>query len=128
MRYNSLLAALGGEDPTDRLRLSRTEARDLAALRDAIGTMDSPAVLGWRLGFARAVDALLLRAAVLQLPLTKTSLQASRRGADSRFPVTAADLMPALQGEALGARLKVLEARWLASDLTLSRDDLLKGA
>ena len=36
--------------------------------------------------------------------------------------------MPALQGEALGARLKVLEARWLASDLTLSRDDLLKGA
>ena len=121
------LAALGGEDPTDRLRLSRTEARDLAALRDAIGTMDSPTVLGWRLGLARAVDALLLRAAVLQLPLTKTSLQASRRGANSRFPVTAADLMPALQGEALGARLKVLEARWLASDLTLSRDDLLKG-
>ena len=36
--------------------------------------------------------------------------------------------MPALQGPALGARLKALEARWLASDLTLSRDDLLKGA
>ena len=33
-----------------------------------------------------------------------------------------ADLMPALQGEALGARLKDLETRWLASDLTLSRE------
>ena len=36
--------------------------------------------------------------------------------------------MPALQGEALGARLKALESRWLASNLSLSREDLLKGA
>jgi poly(A) polymerase len=36
--------------------------------------------------------------------------------------------MPALQGDALGTRLRELEARWLASDLTLSRDALLKGA
>lgn len=122
------LAALGGEDPTDRLRLSRTEARDLAALRDAISNVETPAVLGWRLGFSRAVDALLLRAAVLQSPLTLLALQASRRGAQTRFPVTAADLMPDLQGEALGAHLKALEARWLASDLTLTREDLLKGA
>ena len=48
--------------------------------------------------------------------------------AEARFPVTAADLMPALQGEALGARLKELESRWLASGLALSREDLLKGA
>lgn len=122
------LAALGGEDPTDSLRLSRTEARDLAALRDAISNVETPAVLGWRLGFSRAVDALLLRAAVLQSPLTLLALQASRRGAQTRFPVTAADLMPDLQGEALGAHLKALEARWLASDLTLTREDLLKGA
>jgi poly(A) polymerase len=122
------LAALGGEDPTDGLRLSRIEARDLAALRDAIGNMESPAVLGWRLGFTRTVDALLLRSAVLQQPLTLTSLQAARRGAESRLPITAADLMPALQGEALGARLKDLEARWIASDLTLTREALLKGA
>ena len=122
------LAAVGGEDPTDLLRLSRNEARDLTALRDAIGNMESPAVIGWRLGFARAVDALLLRAAVLHQPLTLASLQAARRGADTRFPITAADLMPTIQGQALGAKLKALESRWLSSDLTLSRDDLLKGA
>jgi poly(A) polymerase len=122
------LSALGGEDPTDRLRLSRTEARDLTMLRDAIGNMESPAALGWRMGHARAVDALLLRAAVLEQPLTLHALQDARRGSEATFPVTAADLMPALQGEALGARLKELESRWLASDLTLTREDLLKGA
>ena len=42
--------------------------------------------------------------------------------------MTASDLMPTLLGEALGTRLKQLEARWLASNLTLSREDLLKGA
>ena len=36
--------------------------------------------------------------------------------------------MPALQGEALGARMRQLQARWLASDLTLTRADLLKDA
>jgi poly(A) polymerase len=122
------LAALGGEDPADLLRLSRAEVRDLAALRDSISNMDSPAVLGWRLGHARAVDALLLRAALLEQPLSPAALQGARRGADARFPVTAADLMPSLQGEALGAHLKDLQTRWLASDLTLKREDLLKGA
>jgi poly(A) polymerase len=41
------------------------------------------------------------------------------------MPVTAADLMPGLQGAALGARLKEIEARWLASDLRLTRADFL---
>jgi poly(A) polymerase len=41
------------------------------------------------------------------------------------MPVVAADLMPNLQGAALGARLKEIEARWLESDLTLTKDALL---
>jgi poly(A) polymerase len=35
--------------------------------------------------------------------------------------------MPGLQGPALGARLKELEARWIASDFALSREALLGG-
>ena len=35
--------------------------------------------------------------------------------------------MPGLQGEALGQRMKDMQARWLASDLLLGREDLLKG-
>ncbi|KAF0116624.1 MAG: poly(A) polymerase [Rhodobacteraceae bacterium] len=122
------LAALGGEDPVELLRLSRSEVRDLTALCDAIPSMETPAVLGWRLGHVRAVDALLLRAAMLEQPLAQDAVKDARRGADARFPVTASDLMPTLLGEALGTRLKQLEARWLASNLTLSREDLLKGA
>ncbi len=119
------LAALGGEDVEDRLRLSRAEARDLAALREAIGSMASPAILGWRLGLNRASDAVLLRAAVLEAPMPSGWSAEVARGATRTFPVVAADLMPALSGVALGERLKVLEARWLDSDLHASREDLL---
>ncbi len=119
------LAAIGGEDVADRLRLSRAEARDFAALREAIGSLEPPAVLGWRLGLYRGSDAVILRASVLGQPMPVGVMEEVQRGAQAQFPVTAADLMPALQGPALGARLKELESRWLASDLTLTRAELL---
>jgi poly(A) polymerase len=125
-RWLRRLSVLGGD--TDGLRFSKAEARDLAALRASLGATETPAASGWQLGVALATDAILARAASLGT-LPPADWQAEvRRGADARFPVTAADLMPALQGAALGARLKDLEARWLASDLTLSRETLLKGA
>jgi poly(A) polymerase len=120
------LAVLGGE--TADLRLSKAEVRDLAALGAACGTTETPAALGWRLGDALAADAILSRAATFGTHPPQDWQADVHRGAGARFPVTAADLMPALQGEALGARLKQLEASWLASDLTLTREQLLKGA
>jgi poly(A) polymerase len=125
-RWLRRLVVLGG-DP-DQLRLSKSEARDLAALRTALGSTDGPAALGWRLGEALASDATLARAALLENPLPPTWQTEVQRGATARFPVTAADLMPALEGEALGARLKALQTQWLASNLTASRQDLLKGS
>ena len=47
------------------------------------------------------------------------------RGVASTLPVTAADLMPGLQGPDLGKKLHEIEARWLASDLVLRKSDLL---
>jgi poly(A) polymerase len=127
-RWLRRLAVLGGEDPGTALRLSRSETRDLAALREAIGTLHPAAALGWQLGADLGVDAILARAATFGTPPQPGWQAEVARGAAATFPVSAADLMPALQGEALGQRLKTLEATWLASDLTLSRDDLLKGA
>ena len=125
-RWLRRLSVLGGD--TEGLRLSKVEARDLAILHAALGAMETPAASGWQLGEALATDAILARAASLGA-LPPADWQAEvRRGADARFPVSAADLMPALQGEALGARLRDLQSRWLASDLSLSREDLLKGA
>jgi poly(A) polymerase len=123
-RWLRRLAVLGGE--TEGLRLSKAEARDFAALRSALGTADTPAALGWRLGRDLGADASLARAASLGSPPPPDWQAQVRRGADTAFPITAADLMPDLSGEALGARLKTLQARWLASDLTLGREALLK--
>ncbi|WP_374429361.1 CCA tRNA nucleotidyltransferase [Tabrizicola sp.] len=125
-RWLRRLAVLGGD--TDQLRLSKAEARDLTALRSATGSSDTPAALGWRLGETLGTDAIFARAATFGAH-PPTDWQAElQRGATARFPVSAADLMPGLQGEALGAKLKLLESQWLSSNLTLSKDDLLKGA
>ena len=125
-RWLRRLSVLGGD--TDGLRLSRPESRDLAALRAAFGSTDTPAALAWRMGVALGTDAVLARAAVLESSPPPGWQSDVQRGAAAPFPVTAADLMPALQGEPLGLRLKQLEQAWLASDLTLSREELLKGA
>ena len=119
------LVVLGGQDWDSALRLSRSEQGLMARLRDQVGNALSPAALGWRLGPDAGADAVLARAAVLESPLPDDWKADVARGAASRFPVTAADLMPALAGPALGAKLAELESRWLASDLRLSRDDLL---
>ena len=118
------LAVLGGDDVTDRWRLSREESRDLSRIRDAFVSMASPAVLGWRLGPDLAADAVLARAALLETQPPTGWRAELHRGASAHFPVRAADL-PGLSGAALGAQLKALEQRWCDSDLTLSRAELL---
>lgn len=118
------LAVLGGDDVTDRWRLSRAESRDLGRIRDAFATMESPAVLGWRLGPDLAADAVLARAALLETQPPTGWRAELHRGASAHFPVKAADL-PGLSGAALGAQLKALEQRWCDSDLTLTRAELL---
>ena len=118
------LAVLGGDDVTDRWRLSRAESRDLGRIRDAFASMESPAVLGWRLGPDLAADAVLARAALLETQPPTGWRAELHRGASAHFPVKAADL-PGLSGAVLGAQLKALEQRWCASDLTLTRAELL---
>lgn len=119
------LAVLGGTDPAERLRLSKPEARRLERLREGALSGAGPAVLGYRLGARDGLDAVLIQAALTGMPPAETSRNRVEFGAAQRFPVQAADLMPALQGAALGARLKELEARWIASGFALDRAALL---
>ena len=62
--------------------------------------------------------------ALLQTPMPPGWQAAVAKGAAAEFPVRADDLAD-LSGPALGARLKQLEARWIASDFELSRSQLL---
>ncbi|OIQ07250.1 MAG: hypothetical protein AUK60_01995 [Rhodobacteraceae bacterium CG2_30_10_405] len=67
----------------------------------------------------------LARAAVLAVPPPIGWSSDIARGAAAEFPLAAADLMPALHGPALGARLRALESRWISSGFSLSRQQLL---
>ncbi len=120
-RWHRRLAVLGGN--AEKLRLSRADTVTIMAIRDEIGSMNSPAALGFLHGAVTATDAVLARAALLS-PLPQDWQAAIARGAAARFPVAAADL-PDLAGPALGARLKQLRARWLDGDLRLSKEELL---
>lgn len=124
-RWQRRLAILGGADPGEALRLSRTEIGSNAAVRTEIGSMLTSAALGWKLGAEAASDVLLCRAALFETHLPKNWQAEIARGVASTIPVTAADLMPALRGPALGKKLHEIQARWLASDLYLRKSDLL---
>ena len=124
-RWQRRLALIGGENLGDALRLSKAETGSITAVRDEIGTASTPAALGWKLGINDAQDVVLCRAALFETPPPDGWQNQIARGAASIFPVTAADLMPALQGPALGAKLREIQARWLASDLTLTKAQLL---
>jgi poly(A) polymerase len=119
------LAALGGEDVPDRLRLSRSDRDRLISLRTGMASADPPSALGYAHGARTAWDIVLLRAAQFETPPDPDAQAAIATGAAATFPIKPADLMPDLQGPALGAVLKNLEARWIASDFTLTRGQLL---
>ena len=119
------LAALGGEDVPDMLRLSRVQTRAYQALREGIGADMGPGELGYRLGLTAASDVLALRAALGSTAPDRTLLSGAKTGAAAQFPVTANDLMPDLTGAALGEEMARLERLWIDSGFTLSQDALM---
>ncbi|MGY6548538.1 MAG: CCA tRNA nucleotidyltransferase [Roseinatronobacter sp.] len=117
-RWLRRLASLGGD--TARLRLTRAEAKALAALHTGLATAQPPQELGYRLGQELAQDAIVLRAALTGAALPADWAAQVARGAQAVLPLRAADL-PHLSGPALGAALKAAETRWIESDFSLSR-------
>ncbi|WP_333828895.1 CCA tRNA nucleotidyltransferase [Pararhodobacter sp.] len=118
------LAVLGGEEVPDGLRLSRNELRDFSHIRDGLSSLATPAELGYRLKEVLATDIVLARAALMGMPPPDAWQDAIATGAHARFPLRPADLMPALQGPALGSALKRAEAHWIASGFTADRETL----
>ncbi|MDD9719623.1 CCA tRNA nucleotidyltransferase [Sulfitobacter sp. PR48] len=123
--WSGRLAVLGGDDIAARLRLSKSDARNLALLHQ-IGWMGPPlAEVAYRHGLRIAEQVMLMRCALNgELP-EKGCLETIQSAARAVFPVSARDLMPAYQGPALGARLAELESKWIASGFALSREALI---
>ena len=118
------LSAIAGESHAKELRLSKADMKRWAILRREAGDMKSPAHLGYLHGAVVAQDILLLRAALLEMPLDQSVLSDTIKGDNAQFPIKALDLAP-LSGRDLGTKLSLLETRWIASDFSLTRDELL---
>lgn len=121
------LAALGGIDVAESLRLSRAQAKRLDHMREGAASTMSAAELGYRFKDQTARDALLLRCAWSEQPWPEEAGAQLARGAAAVFPIAARDLMPAYSGAELGARLTALEETWIASGFALDKPALLSG-
>jgi poly(A) polymerase len=120
------LALLGGRDVAAALRLSKRRASGIAIRRDHIGDATGPGALGYFLGEQAGRDVLALRAALFATDLQKPDLAAVTHGAQQVCPLRAADLQSrGLSGPDIGIALRAAEARWIASDFSLTKADLL---
>lgn len=119
------LMALGGENTTKNLRLSRAESRQLSTLKHLLGMSYSPAEAGYRHGKQPAIDGALVFAAGLSTPLPPDCLSEIDRGEAAIFPVAAKDLQPTYSGKALGEKLIELEDLWVQSDFQATKSELL---
>ncbi|UWR57961.1 CCA tRNA nucleotidyltransferase [Phaeobacter inhibens] len=120
------LAVLGGDAPWEALRLSKSQAADVRLLRAGAEGTDGPATLAYHHGVSTARNVMLLRSALFEAPIAPDLETEITKGAAAVFPLSAKDLMPDLQGPALGAALKTLQKDWIRSGFMLDRDALLK--
>lgn len=119
------LAALGGIDVAQTLRLSKAQAKQLDILLNGLGSLQNASELGYRHGVSTAMGIIALRAAFAGQPPNSDARQLVEQGAQAKFPVKASDLLPAFQGPALGQKLKALEQDWVASVFTKTKAQLL---
>ena len=119
------LAALGGLDVDKRLRLSRNQQKELCLIKENSVSPLGPKAIGYIAGASAGSGAVALRAAMAGQPLSADVVAQVQQGARTVFPVSARDLQD-LSGPALGQHLKVLKTLWLASELTKSKEDLLR--
>jgi poly(A) polymerase len=124
------LAALGGVETELALRLSRAEARGLADIRAALAAPVTVAVAAHCHGARAARAAALLRAAGGDAQGLANLEREIARGLGAKFPLRAADLVGAGMppGPALGKALEAARRRWLDSDFSHGRAELLDDA
>ncbi|MEM6306372.1 MAG: CCA tRNA nucleotidyltransferase [Pseudomonadota bacterium] len=118
------LAVLGGEQVADHLRLSKQQGRDLASICTAATMGTSPHELAYRHGTKIAWDAVLVRCALLGIPVPDTTAHDIDYAAQAVFPLKAKDL-PQFSGAALGRALKSAERFWIDHQFKPTQIDLM---
>lgn len=108
------------------LRLSNAQAKALQIRADEMATMHAPHALAYDHGAAAARDIVYLRAALFETQPQAHDLADIALADGVVFPVTAADLLPHVQGAELGQRLAELKTQWINSKFTLTKAALLQ--
>jgi poly(A) polymerase len=98
--------------------------RDALALEHMRSDLPLPE-LAYRHGAEAAINQAAITAAVLGHEIDTSIKKSAQFAASQTFPMQAADLMPDLQGPALGRAMKEAEAAWIASGFTLTKTELL---
>ncbi len=113
------LVVLGGM--RDGLKLTNQQERRITRLMDDI----SLNACAYRYGAETATDRVAIEAASLGHEIDTNTIELVQFASRQQFPIKAADLMPALQGAALGAALRKAEEDWIASGFTAGKADLI---
>lgn len=119
------LAILGGQDVRSKLRLSNKQTKTYETLRACMANTMPPHELGYRYSEHIALICIGLRAALFEIPINKSDLSSAKRGALAQFPLSGRDLKDRFQDAELGRILKDCEENWIASEFSLSKEDLL---
>ena len=120
------LALLGAQNAGDDLRLSKAEQRKLATLFEYSSMDLSSAELGYRLGFETGAGAVVLRSVRQSKRLDSDWSDQVRFGASQVFPLSSSKLLNWFSGPDLGAALKRAEQNWIASDFTMTEEELIE--
>ena len=120
------MAALGGFDVADRLKLSKKQANLLALYQTSLADTRSLNEIAFREGAAIALCVAALRAATFEQPLQSDLKAQLVTASKQEFPIAAQDLMPQYSGAQLGSALKMLQRAWLDSGFALTKAQLLK--
>ena len=119
-------AVLGEEGIVERMRLKKSETKDLDLLRTLIGDPMETAAVAWRHGVDIAWSAQLLRQAMSGQPLSPRASDRITLGSNAKFPIAASDLIDRVQGKELGDALRRAEQIWIESDFNLSKAVLIE--
>lgn len=126
-RWQRRIAALGGENGVEKLRLSNAEQRHLTAVKNAMKSGASTKILAYRFGADAALDTKMIECATLSNVLPASLFTDIEMGAEAVFPVRGGDLVQLMgAGPEVGRELSRLEQLWIDADFKPTKAELLR--
>ena len=119
------LLSLQATQEEESLKLTRCEFKFLKQTKSAIENQIHVLEFSYYNGVENGKIYSILQNFRHNIILSKNLLNQINSLATKKFPITAKDLMPEIRGKKLGEALRSLEDRWIKSNFTLSKKDLL---